>query len=529
MSLPVAALLVMAQPSEPAAPAPDAPAVETSAAAPDLPKAGSLDTLALRVAFERHVPSAVADVTNKRAAFCAREGDVAAAQYLDATRRERRRAMVRNNDAAGANILDDGGGTSTGAERLAAAVDTGLDGVEAGVAISFLAFVPSFAPKVPHGPVVSLAALKDGKTRVGAGYGVTVKQPIDPADALRRTACGDPTKRSDTIAEAVEETLDVAVENAYVEICEAVVPELAAYEAAACPGSTCTVAAGRAARMRAACSSDIDVQRLSGNASQLADDESAPPRLRAALRSVDEQRTTVEDGANALVSTSNGANPKAFLQTYRARQWKAVSVRLGVDGSADFERREFGTRRLEAGAAGAPGEPEELDRGQLLGWRVGPAVLLKAGRTQLGLAVTAGQAIPVGSEALFTALGPSASASWLVGFLDDAKVDRSVRYRDRIPKFDDDGSLPPHVVLGLRASSSVAITAPEFQADPLNTASVLLHADFVVSKTLKFRLGVPTNAALVEQDANTDAEPNIPQRTVLRWTVPVVGTTVIAF
>ncbi len=516
MNLPLAALLVVGQPSEPAPP-------------PTSSKPATVDAPALRVAFERHVPGAVADVTEKRTAFCARKGDVAAARYLDATESERRRAMVRNNDAAGANILDDAGGTSTGAERLAAAVDTGLDGVEAGVAISFLAFVPSFAPKVPHGPVVSLAALKDGKTRVGAGYGVTVKQPVDAEDALRRTACGDPTMRADAIAEAVEEALDVSVENAYVEICDAVVPELAAYEAATCPGSTCAVATGRAARMRATCSSDIDVQRLSGNASQLADDESAPPRLRAALRRVHEHRTTVEDAANALVSTSNGADLKAFLQTYRARQWKAVSVRLGVDGSADFERREFGTRRVEAGAPGAPGELEELNRGQLLGWRVGPAVLLKAGRTQLGLAVTAGQAIPVGSKALFTALGPSASVSWLVGVLDDEKVDRSVRYRNRTPKFDDDGNLPPHVVLGLRASSSVAVTSPALQADSLNAASILMHADFVVSKTLKFRLGVPVDATLVEQEADTGAEPDIPQRTVLRWTVPVVGTSVIAF
>ena len=356
-----------------------------------------------------------------------------------------------------------------------------------------------------------------------------MKQPVDPSDALRRAACGDPTKRNDAITEAVEETLDVSVENAYVAVCEAVVPELANYEAAACPGDGCSIATARSRRIEAACSSDIDVQRLSGNLSQLADDEPMPPRLRAALRSVDGQRSILEAAGSALTVAANGADTKVFLQTYRARQWKAVSVRLGLDGSTDFNRREFGRRRLEAGAPGDPATPEELDRGQLLAWRVGPAVLLKAGRTQVGLAVTAGQAIPEGSESLFTALGPSASASWLVGFLDDEKVDRGVRYRDRVPEFDDDGNLPPHIVLGLRGSSSIAITSPSFQSDPLNAASVLLHADFVVSKALKFRIGVPVTATLIEQAADTDADPDIPKRTVLRWTVPVVGTTVVAF
>ncbi|MCR9159691.1 MAG: hypothetical protein ACE37F_05025 [Nannocystaceae bacterium] len=487
------------------------------------------DHLALRAAFERYVADTVLDVSRKRAAFCAAAGDTAAARYLDATEDERRTAMVRNNDAAGANILGEGGGTSTGAERLAAAVDTGLDGVEAGVAISPLALVPSFAPKTPHGPVVSVAALKDGRTRVGAGYGVTVRQPTDAAAALRRTACGAPDARAESITKAVQTTLDVTVENAYVEVCGAMLPELAGYEAAACPGESCSVANARAERVRRACSTDVDVQRLWGNADQLADDDDVPPRMRAALRSVHPHTEALEEAAHALVATAQGVDTEAFLQTYRGRQWKAVTVRLGVDGSADFERREFGTPRLEPADPGEPGEPEALDRGELLGWRVGPAVLLKAGRTQLGLSLTAGQASVVGSTSLFTALGPSASVSWLVGFLDHENVDRTVAYGERVPGFDDDGKLPPHVVLGLRASSSVAITQPAFQSTPLNAASVLLHADFVVSKTLKFRLGVPVNATLALQAADTDAEPNIARRTVLRWTVPVVGTTVVAF
>lgn len=489
----------------------------------------SFDAIALRVGFERHVAATVIDVTRKRTAFCSRDGNTEASRYDPATRGERRRAQVRNNDAAAANILDDGAGTSTGAERLAAAVDTGLDGVEAGVAVSPLALVPSFAPKIPHGPVVSVAALEDGKTRVGAGYGVTVKQPVDATDALRRTACGAPDQRADAVAEAVEEALGVTTENAYVAVCEAIVPELATYEDAACPGAACSAAKARRARLLATCSTDIDVLRLSGNTSQLADDDSIPPRLRAALRSVDAHRSTLEQAASTLVITANGVDTDAFLQTYRARQWKAVSVRLGLDGRVDFARRQFGTRRLEANGPGEPGEPETLDRGELLAWQVGPAALLKAGRTQLGFGVTAGQAMPVGSDALFTSLGPAASFSWLVGFLDDEAIDRTTDYSDRVPEFDDDGNLPPHVVLGLRASASVPIALPSFRGDPLNAASVLLHADFVVSNTLKFRLGVPLKAALVEQELETGANPVIPKRTVLRWTVPVVGTTVVAF
>ena len=452
-------------------------------------------------------------------------------EYCETRGAQERLAQQRNNEAAGANALGDGAGTSTGAERLAAAVNTGIDGVEAGVVLAPLALVPSFSPKTPHGPSLLVAALKDGKVRAGAGYAVTVRQSVDADDAWRATACGDPTEREATITKAIEEAMGAEAEDAYVSVCSAVTPHLDAHVTSACEGSSqaCTTANARRTALAASCSDTIDVQTLAATAEKLLEDEHAQPELQRALRRVKGSLETLRTAGDALVATKVGGDTKGFVQRYRSRQWRAVSVRLGVDGSVDFARRQFGKRRLEAGDPGAPGEPEDLDGGELLAWRVGPAVLIKRGRAQSTLGVNGGQAIPVGAKAMFTTLEPSASFSWLVAFLDDERVDRGPRYRARTPKFDDDGNLPPHVVLGARASVKVPITQPTFQEDTLDAATFLVHADFIVTKTLKFRLGVPLTAKLVEQEANTDAEPDIPKRTVLRWTIPVFGTTVLAF
>lgn len=493
------------------------------------PAAPAIDAPALREGFRARVSSEVRRAIDGRARYCEGPAGIVGGELAVHAANERRAALQRNNDAAGANALEDGAGTSTGAERLAAAVVTGLDGVEAGVMLSPLALIPSFAPRTPHGPSLLIAALGDGKLRAGAGYAVTVRQPTDAEASWRETACGG-AEVTARITATVEEALDVTVEDAYVSACTEVIPQLDAYVRTACENPKhCGMAEARRRSLLAACGDSVDVQVLAGTLSNLLNDEQVTPGLRRALHRLAGPRASLEKAGAVLVAAKMGLDPEAFLQRYRTTQWTSVSVRLGVDGSADFARRQFGKRRLEAGDPGAPGTPEELDGGELLAWRVGPAVMLKAGRIQSSVGVNGGQAIPVGSTSMFTTLQPSASLSWLVAFFDDSRIDRSLPYGARVPTFDEDGKLPPHLVFGTRASLTVPITQPTFQDDALDAATVLVHADFVVSKTLKFRLGVPVSAKLVEQEANTDAEPDIPVRTVLRWTIPVFGTTVVAF
>lgn len=521
----LAALLVQptAEPASSEAPLPRTPPPPLAVQSPteDAPK--SVDTVAVRSGFAARVSVEVTKAVRRRTTLC--EG------FAARTAPERRLAQQRNNDAAGANILEDGTGTSTSAERLAAAVGTGLDGVEAGATIAPLALVPSFAPKTPHGPSLLLAALADGKVRTGAGYSVTVRQPTDAGAVWLKNACGDEVKRTEAVTKAVETTLDAAVEDAYVSVCEALVPRLPSDDASSCGNDEfCQAARARSERIAGACHHDVNVRTLAGNARQLDEGPSTDAGLRRALRSVADQIETLQSAGESVVAISTGVDTESFLHSFRARQWTAVSVRLGLDGSADFARAQLGKRRVQATEAGQPGEPESLERGEVLAWRAGPSVLLKAGRAQLGLGVGGGQTIPVGAETMFTELQTSVSFSWLAGFLDDEKVDREdVDYLERVPKFDDEGGLPAHVVLGARASTTIPITKPAFQDGALSAATLLVHADFLITKTLKFRLGVPVTAELVEQAANVEAEPDIPKRTVLRWSVPVFGTTVLAF
>jgi hypothetical protein len=462
----------------------------------------------LREEFCRTSPQQDEDGTDHEG----RGGELVSSETRDELQKERRRAYYRNNNAAGANIVQNGVGLSTAAERVAAAVNVGVDGVEAGVAVSPLAFAKGNDAKHLPAWTLLLASLEDGKTRAGTGVGIEIAREIDLRNLVQTLNCKEGWKEE--LQKDVRRRLR---------------PVPAAY------GTVCREVArhARSPRVRKMCrparANDLDPRVLVSLLEQEGKDAPKGGAFNAALAVYGDEIEKLRNASVGLTEIVSGVEEKELLQAYRQADWSRLRVRIGLDGSADLDVRTFGFSPLTPNGPGVPAVRQEPPRGELLAWRTGPAVLFKRRRVEVGLGANVGQAEVTGDETLRWNLQPGVSAALLVAFLDRRRVDGTLGYGDRVPKFSEDGEMPPRWVLGARLLIEVPFGPPDFQRDPINSASVLIHSDFIVSDKLKFRIGVPLEAKLIEQEADTTAEPDIVKATGVQWSLPVFATTVLSF
>jgi hypothetical protein len=108
------------------------------------------------------------------------------------------------------------------------------------------------------------------------------------------------------------------------------------------------------------------------------------------------------------------------------------------------------------------------------------------------------------------------------------------RNRDVNPKAIDSKTYKvsvPHAAFFLQASVAGALRRrrPD-ESTSLREASATIGIDFIVSDTLKFRVGVPVKASVVKQEASAQPTPGrvIPAASSLQISIPVFATTVLA-
>ena len=215
-----------------------------------------------------------------------------------------------------------------------------------------------------------------------------------------------------------------------------------------------------------------------------------------------------------------GYEEEKFLNEYRRTLYMSTKLRLGVDGSVDFDAWKFGRERDTVVDGNV--EEESLPDGSVEEWRVGPTLTLQQKRWSGSISGKIGQATPEADDKLRTLISPGAEVSFVLYYFEDLVGGAP-------EKFGKDGKMPPRVSLGLKGIADVALEKPEFQKSQFNEVEAMLFTDFVVSDNLSFRVGIPLEGALVEQEAAqaTDGT-DVPKRTDLQWTVPVTIVTAVS-
>lgn len=230
----------------------------------------------------------------------------------------------------------------------------------------------------------------------------------------------------------------------------------------------------------------------------------------------------------------------------RTNLWNFTEARLTVDGYADFAPLVYGFRRRDDA-----GEAERLPRGNPRGG--GGALTLTVQRRGLTFNLFAGAArglaaddtdgtklglpqFPLGFE-VQCFLGGLTRDNPLSARRDGERKSRRMpcrRARDiNLEALDDEGRVHvPYLALYLAAKATVG-PREEWESLRLKTlreASATVALDFVVNDQLKFRLGVPVELALVQQEANAPTQPGpvVPRASGYQWRIPVFITTVLA-
>ncbi|HEX2869894.1 MAG TPA: hypothetical protein VHP33_01535, partial [Polyangiaceae bacterium] len=90
-----------------------------------------------------------------------------------------------------------------------------------------------------------------------------------------------------------------------------------------------------------------------------------------------------------------------------------------------------------------------------------------------------------------------------------------------------DGKVPPRLVAGLNADLEYAFDPPASQATHVNKFGATAFVDFLFTKELAFRLGIPVKAQIVTREADDKAVPKVTEKKGLQWSVPVFLTSAI--
>lgn len=395
--------------------------------------------------------------------------------------------------------------TATAIAAATAAIDTSLEGVEAGLSVSPFLVAGKFDWVVQ--PSLTLAALENGGARFGLGFASRFgEEPIGPRD-LGLTAC---VPSAEKLTPAFEK-----YRLAYLTVCEAVaLPAVSAGIDAnllAEVGQACGTGDGeelpfvRAMSVLAVTAKDLG--KLGAPVFKTTEDLERRQKVAqagAALEKLDlptvDDCWTDEDVANA--SAAAAANART-LNVGLSANVDLLPIQWGFAGDSTLSRGEYRAWEVRT----------ELRWAQH-GYELGASLGFSRSREELG-------------KPLYNSLAAQVRVSMILASL---TVD-SVRGEGGALRVVD-GELPPHLVLGLVVSTKAALTRPETQLTPLNEFEVAPYVEAHFGEKLAVRLGIPvrarvvTRAAVSEADA-TDTRPAGPEVRDLQWSIPPTITTVL--
>lgn len=399
-------------------------------------------------------------------------------------------------------------------ERASAALKTSVDGAEAGISVAPLALLG--LSDQPHQINVTLAALKEDKTRLGLAYSVEAPWSPESFDDLGLEAC---KFDEDKAAQKIDE-----LRVAYVQVCEGLVgPLLAAHPkltSATFAEEACALSGAKYAPLADALRAIARI--VKEGSTRLAEAEKTEGVKAASARFAFEEKVLALKPALTTLDTYRPQKPDechdadAIRDAARRVAATRRRHRFGVGGTVDLFPMVFGFQ---------PGEDEDLPRGDLSRMQARIEYqTLSAASSDLTLGVGLARSRDALADPLESYFTPSISFGVVLGSLTGAPL--------RQPQgelFLIDGNLPPRLSAGVELTADISLDRPDTQPTTLHAFKSTFFLDFRFNKDLAFRLGVPVTATTVKRKAAdaTDTEPAVEAKRDLQWSVPIALTTVL--
>lgn len=399
------------------------------------------------------------------------------------------------------------------ADRLSLSARSDLSNVEAGASIAPFALLGS--PNAP-GFRLTAAALKEDKVRFGTGYTWDSWRPLLTLTQLGLSAC----VFDDKAEQDLRSRLDL-LKPRYETVCARLVEPIRSEDLAGSQPQETAVNASLWTSARVACG----LAPLDPAATPLA--KRGPKEGLTMVEALANIRLAVEAAArrNATLAATVASSKfemdelKAFLvpqstqcrttaqirEAFLRTQWSRTRRKIGLAFTVDLFPRRYGFNPETDPAKELPhGEVNKLLFSSEISWA--------RRRTEWAIGAGLTRSRETHMAEMTTSIAPSLSLSWAAFGLAGHPI--TVK---GLPNLSN-GKLPPHAVLGLKASAEIAFDPPDSQTTSFNSVSILPFADFKITEKLTFRVGIPVRAEIKRRAPSTN--PPLPEQRSLQWTVP---------
>lgn len=390
-----------------------------------------------------------------------------------------------------------GANTLTAIDLAKASVAASADGAEASVS---LAPFPLLGWETgPHQAKVTLAALRDGITRVALGY--AHERPWTPTRyaELGLDACPFDAAAEKELRSQLDER-----RAAFRDVCEILVAAIPPPPPQADPHDR----VGHDAAQHACGFEPAGVpDDTLGNA--VADFDAAlrsadgrlDPAARAALEARAELlRPQLADLRAFQLPALQACHADEIADAYARADFERPKVRWGVGGQLDLFPIAWGFD---------PDRSSRLAQGEPTQWLARTEVSYQRGRGEVVAGLGAGGSRAAPRAAFHAVLSPSLSVAWVVGAIGRERLVRDGKVRVQ------DGAVVPHVNVGAIASAAYAPRPPSGQDTHVEAVSLTAYTDFVLRPEMTVRVGIPLTGKLVPT-----AQGAVPRRAGLQWSVP---------
>jgi hypothetical protein len=412
--------------------------------------------------------------------------------------------------------------SATTVDKLAAAVSTDIEGVVAGVSFSPALLVNDNAKPILARFNVVVASLEEGVTRLGAKW--ILIEHFNAESRKTKPKCALDLKMVDADLRALQDS--------YLKVCKLVRKVHATDLPETFNPNVFETALGACGIDVAATPNGFPQARAVLVLVHEALNEAWKKNPSDADEHAGEIRQALVETKEAYQALKNYRLPIGTecykdedIKAYWKRvQWETPRIRFGVRSQGDFfpKASGFNPSVTDPPAPLSDGRAKKLLVSADVSWeRYGVALQGGIGYARERAELT---------DTLYRAWTPSFSASFMAFSLGGGglteRVGAEKRRQLRLLK---DGSVPPHVAMGLSADGSYARTKPTTQVSKWNSYRLQAFADFKVSDKLSFRVAIPFEATLVKREEvkNKDGQITIPELRNLQKTWPVSVATVI--
>lgn len=417
----------------------------------------------------------------------------------------------------------------TTVELAEAAIQTSIDGTVAGVSVAPLALAG--VDTGPSDVTVTLAALEEGRTRLGLAWAIQSGLGLSPG-ALGLEKC----KLEGDALKDYRRKLD-QVRLAHEDVCQRFFSGLIPQPPEPTSGDSDSK---RLARMRKMWE---EVRYSCGFGTTPAPQE-AQTRCKkeftfkdALLRAWallefrrerleqmrDEGVPGAEESLRELTEQMEAAeNSLRFYDPGSDRYFEepgVTSCHSDEDISRAYTRTVWSQTRYTGGAAalveafpqrfGFNPEPDTaLPSGEVAKWEARVEGALQSGRLQLVAGAGVGVEREKFTDDFVTVVSPSLAIAYVLGSLSSEPLFKNGQLH--VLK---EGKLPPRLSIGLDASTQLSIDRPETQRKLVREFRAALFFDFIFTDKLSFRLGIPVEAETVTRESDDVSD--------LQWSIPV--------